>query len=181
MSLENVRVRRTRKLLRDALVDLVPAYGFDKVTVRQITERAMVSRAAFYRNYCDKYELVEQIFDEAMEPLMGRLSSGDIPALERWEGFFEHIAAYRGIYAVMLGRKGSPWFAARMRQALSQMVTGHLDPPQDSGDLVPTVLGGVFVQSVTWWLEHDLRPSAKEMAQRTGAMAAAILAEPDSA
>jgi AcrR family transcriptional regulator len=29
----------------------------------------MVSRAAFYRNYQDKYDLVEQIFEEAMGTL----------------------------------------------------------------------------------------------------------------
>ena len=32
----------------------------------------MVSRAAFYRNYRDKYQLVEQIFDEAMAACSAR-------------------------------------------------------------------------------------------------------------
>jgi AcrR family transcriptional regulator len=53
-------------LLRQALVELIEDRGFDRVTVGDLTARAMISRAAFYRNYRDKYELVEQIFDEAM-------------------------------------------------------------------------------------------------------------------
>ena len=36
----------------------------------KIAERAMVSRAAFYRNYKDKFDLVEQIFEEAMSALL---------------------------------------------------------------------------------------------------------------
>jgi AcrR family transcriptional regulator len=53
-------VRRTRRLLREALVELIEEQGFEKTTVSQITERAMVSRAAFYRAYRDKYQLAEQ-------------------------------------------------------------------------------------------------------------------------
>ena len=66
MSQPNVRVRRTRALLRQALVELIEDRGFDHVTVGELASRAMVSRAAFYRNYRDKYDLVEQVFDEAM-------------------------------------------------------------------------------------------------------------------
>ena len=65
----NLRVRRTQKLLRDALIELIEEQSFDALTVGEITERAMVSRAAFYRNYRDKYDLVEQIFAEAMQAL----------------------------------------------------------------------------------------------------------------
>ena len=62
----NLRVRRTQKLLREALIDLIEERGFDALTIGELTSRAMISRAAFYRNYQDKYDLVEQIFEEAM-------------------------------------------------------------------------------------------------------------------
>ncbi|GAA5038009.1 hypothetical protein GCM10023317_93250 [Actinopolymorpha pittospori] len=84
MSRENDRVRRTRTLLRQALVELIEEHGFERLTVGQITERAMVSRAAFYRNYRDKYQLVEQIFDDAMAGLLGTMT--DAPARPCWSG-----------------------------------------------------------------------------------------------
>src|SRR2546426_373079 len=62
----NLRVRRTQKLLREALIELIEERGFEALTIGELTERAMVSRAAFYRNYQDKYDLVEQMFEEAM-------------------------------------------------------------------------------------------------------------------
>ena len=67
---KNVRLRRMQKLLREALIELIEERGFDALTIGEITERAMVSRAAFYRNYQDKYDLVQQIFDEAMSDLL---------------------------------------------------------------------------------------------------------------
>ena len=45
----NVRVRRMQKLLREALIELIEERGFEALTIGELTERAMVSRAAFYR------------------------------------------------------------------------------------------------------------------------------------
>ncbi len=63
---KNLRLRRTQTLLREALIALIEERGFEALTIGELTSRAMVSRAAFYRNYQDKYDLVEQIFEEAM-------------------------------------------------------------------------------------------------------------------
>src|ERR1700681_4588461 len=61
---EDVRVRRTRKLLQQAFIELTMEKGFAALTVRDITERAMVNRSTFYRHYLDKYDLLEQYMNE---------------------------------------------------------------------------------------------------------------------
>ena len=45
---KNVRLRRMQKLLREALIDHLDERGFDAITIGGLTERALVSRAAFY-------------------------------------------------------------------------------------------------------------------------------------
>src|SRR5256885_13373743 len=97
--MSNLRVKRTQKLLREALIALIEERGFEELTVGEITERAMVSRAAFYRNYQDKYALVEKIFEEAMSELMNALAKmGTEHPPEVWVAFFEHIATYELLY-----------------------------------------------------------------------------------
>lgn len=81
----------------------------------------MVSRAAFYRNYRDKYELVEQIFDEAMAEMTAVGDDDGRSPGERFADFFSHIDAYHRLYGALLGRKGSAWFADRMRSAFAAM------------------------------------------------------------
>ncbi|MFI0899424.1 TetR/AcrR family transcriptional regulator [Streptomyces sp. NPDC020983] len=176
---ENLRVRRTRKLLREALVDLIEERGFDQVTVGEITARAMVSRASFYRNYRDKYHLVEQIFDEAMAQVRGTVEADEQPPLERWVAFFEHLDAYHRMYGALLGRRGSPWFAQRMRAALADMVAPHFPPPENSvaPGLVPSVLSSVFAASITWWLEGGRPVPPREIATRSAQLAGAVIAE----
>jgi AcrR family transcriptional regulator len=51
------RVRRTRKLLQDALRSLIHEKRFSKISVQDITERATVNRATFYAHYLDKEDL----------------------------------------------------------------------------------------------------------------------------
>ncbi|MEI8200414.1 MAG: TetR/AcrR family transcriptional regulator [Eubacteriales bacterium] len=118
----NLRVRRTRKLLREALIELTKENSFEAITVGEITERAMVSRASFYRNYKDKYDLVEQVFEEAIQALRDFVS---LPGAEHptiWVKFFEHVAEYEKLYRALLGRNGSPWFAHKMRSAFITMM-----------------------------------------------------------
>src|SRR6202051_1087845 len=105
----NLRMKRTQKLLRGGLIELIEERGFEALTIGELTSRALVSRAAFYRNYQDKYDLVEQIFEEAMSSLLGAVGQlGREHPAEIWVTFFEHIAEYERLYGALLGQKGSP-------------------------------------------------------------------------
>jgi len=173
MSQPDVRVRRTRTLLRDALVELIEIKGFDRITVGELTARAMISRAAFYRNYRDKYELVEQIFDEAMTE-MTTLDGDTRSPGERWAAFLKHIDGYHRLYGALLGKKGSPWFTDRMRTALAAMVSAHL-PDQTADDLLPSVVSAMFLQSIVWWLESGRPVPPEQIAAQSSRLVRAVL------
>lgn len=185
---KGLRLRRTQKLLREALIELIEERGFDTLTVGEITERAMVSRAAFYRNYQDKYALVEQIFTEAMQALFDAVSE---PGAEHppqiWVKFFEHIAEYERLYHALLGRKGSPWFVLRMRAALVELVNEfqrlslqhdaeHPIYPASDG-FVPDLVATMFVEAITWWLDQGRPYTPQEIANRCILLASAIFKE----
>ena len=185
----NLRVRRTQKLLREALIELIEERGFEALTVGELTERAMVSRAAFYRNYQDKYDLVEQIFEEAMSALFSAV--GDLgldhPA-EIWVTFFEHIAEYERLYRALLGSKGSPWFVRKMRASLAGLIKerGRLPHGPNASDhpvhtfsdeFVPDLVSTLFVEAITWWLEQGRPYTPREIATRSALLAAALFKE----
>ena len=185
----NVRVRRTQKLLREALIELIEERSFEALTIGELTERAMVSRAAFYRNYQDKYDLVEQIFEEAMSALLnavGELGLEHPP--ESWVTFFEHVAEYERLYRALLGRKGSPWFVRKMRASLADLIkeSGHLPhrpntsarPIQTFSDgFVPDLVSTMFVEVIIWWLEQGRPYTPREIAKRSALLASALFKE----
>lgn len=55
------RIRRTRQMLRTALVSLLKEKPFDEISVQDISERSTVNRATFYDHYADKSALVEDL------------------------------------------------------------------------------------------------------------------------
>jgi AcrR family transcriptional regulator len=65
------RVRRTRAMLRDAVLSLIETEPFDTISVQKIAERATVNRATFYAHYTDREALLEDTirsrFDELLE------------------------------------------------------------------------------------------------------------------
>jgi AcrR family transcriptional regulator len=53
------RVKRTRELLQQALMDLIREKSFPSITVQDIAEKATVNRVTFYAHFVDKYALLE--------------------------------------------------------------------------------------------------------------------------
>src|SRR5487761_364483 len=68
----DLRVRRTRKLLKDALTELWSEKSFDSITVQDIAERAMVNRATFYLHFQDKYTLFDQVGRDKFHQLVAK-------------------------------------------------------------------------------------------------------------
>ncbi len=60
----DLRIQRTQKSIKQAFFDLIEEEGFDHISVKDITERAMISRNTFYLHYCDKFDLLNKICDE---------------------------------------------------------------------------------------------------------------------
>ncbi|MEO0596467.1 MAG: TetR/AcrR family transcriptional regulator [Chloroflexota bacterium] len=58
------RVRRTRKLLKQAFVELMHEKGFNAMTVQDIADRADINRTTFYDHYEDKFALHDQMILE---------------------------------------------------------------------------------------------------------------------
>lgn len=60
------RVLRTRKLIMDAFIKLSETKEFSDITVKNITEEAMINRATFYYHFQDIYDLLEKVLSEVL-------------------------------------------------------------------------------------------------------------------
>jgi AcrR family transcriptional regulator len=96
----DLRVRRTHKLLWEALMAELSEHPFEEISVKDICERAMVHRTTFYKHYEDKYALLEQGMRQMYDALV---KEGDVlpgkflidqppPHMIR---LFEHVAQHQ--------------------------------------------------------------------------------------
>lgn len=65
----DLRIKRTKKAIKDAFFYLIEEKGFEHITVKDITDRATISRNTFYLHYNDKYDLLNKICDDLMTKL----------------------------------------------------------------------------------------------------------------
>lgn len=61
------RVRRTRQMLQQSMSELLKEKEFVDITVQDITDRADLNRATFYKHFLDKYELLNAIVREGFQ------------------------------------------------------------------------------------------------------------------
>ncbi len=71
---EDKRVVKTKKNLKLTLKKLMNEEPFEKITVKEICERAITSRITFYNYYSDKYSLLEDIFRDIDNDLEQRFT-----------------------------------------------------------------------------------------------------------
>ena len=73
----DLRVKRSRRLLKEALLHLMTQKPFRDIQVTEIADQAQVARPTFYLHYQSKQELllshVDDIFDEFYEALSATL------------------------------------------------------------------------------------------------------------
>lgn len=66
-------------VLAESLIELSAKKPIDKITIKEITDKAGVIRPTFYNHFQDKYELIEWIIkSELLEPIKPLLNAGMI-------------------------------------------------------------------------------------------------------
>jgi len=77
MSIENKedrRVRKTKKALREALIELLNEKNIQNITVKELTDKADIHRSTFYANFKDVYELYNHVEDSIIQEISDIIS-----------------------------------------------------------------------------------------------------------
>ena len=72
---KGLQYRRTDRAIMNAFIKLVNQGSFEKLTVQEILDEALVSRNTFYAHYRDKYDIAEQLFKKYKEDFLRLLKN----------------------------------------------------------------------------------------------------------
>lgn len=64
---EDRRVRRTKRLLKQGLAEMMNEKPFKDITVKNITDKVDLNRGTFYLHYTDTYDLLRKVEDEILQ------------------------------------------------------------------------------------------------------------------
>lgn len=148
------RVQRTRRALREALVELTLERGWDAVSVQQICDRADIGRSTFYNHFGDKEDLLVDGLDDLKRHLRGL--GADAAPLAFARGMIEHAHEQRRLFRAVIGKRGGQVIQRRFRRLLIGLVQEDLAallPPGPEQDACAHYLAGAFFELLTWWID----------------------------
>lgn len=74
----DLRVQKTRANIEEHFLKLLKDYSFQDITVKMLIMECRINRSTFYRNYGDKYELIERIVQGVLGTFAQSLRPGFI-------------------------------------------------------------------------------------------------------
>ena len=69
------RIRRTRRMLKQGLAELMREKDFQNITVKDITERCDFNRCTFYLHYTDTYDLLEKLENDTLHDFQAMINA----------------------------------------------------------------------------------------------------------
>jgi AcrR family transcriptional regulator len=179
------RVRRTQKLLGDALIALALEKNYDEISIQEITDRADIGYRTFFRHYTDKDDLLKDVLSNTMVELRALMApppveffidpdnqAADLPDSV---ALFRHVQHNCDLYRVLLFSdrtliKPVKEFAIREFRANYN----SLPDTEIPFDIMINHMVSAIITLVRWWLENDMAYTPDEM----GLFASRLILEP---
>lgn len=171
------RVQRTRKLLRESLMELILEEGYDEISIQDITDKANLGRATFYLHFKDKDELLLDVMDQFMEDFLDQ-----VPQLSenQWRltenkpiiKLFDFAAENYDLYRIMIIGSGGITASRQLHRSIAENIKQciHNDleergaEPAVPVDFIANHFAGSLLATIYWWLDNDLPYATEEIA-----------------
>ena len=177
----NRRVRMTRKMMQDALLELLETRPLEKITVTDVCSAADVNRSTFYAHYTDIGQLLLEIESDVIDHLPviadSSVSRPDERLANILESFFEYVCHNKRLFRILIVHLDNDAFGNRLVQAA---INAYSDTSPETLDLhdryVYTYCVSGVIGMLKEWINDDFPLSARDFARLVIDVAARTLA-----
>jgi len=167
------RVRRTRRLLREALVSLMLEKDFASISIKEITERAEVAYITFFRHYQSLDQLLMEILDDGLGGLQTHIETlakqSETSALET-EGMliFEYIEQKADLFRILFKSQSVTRVRKKVVQNIAAIFQKSCLPLASSGNPTATAMLSNHIATsllalIEWWIDNKMKPAPAQM------------------
>jgi len=176
MEIVDRRVRRTRKLLKGALVEVTLEKGYQNVTIQDVTERADIGYRTFFRHFSGIDELLVAVGQETLHELRdilvfpSKIDSSLAGGAHEKNGqvLFNFIQKTPEIFQVLFLERGVRFCLQPVFEAACQDMDQLLSTVSDlrfPQEIVANHLIASIFELIRWWLLNDMHHSPEEMGE----------------
>ena len=135
---ENRKIRYTKMVIRESLMELMKTKSILSVSVKDICDLADISRSTFYDHYKDQYDLLQQTQDETLayfEDILNKYQDKQTKkdTYQMVEEMFTYIANNGSTIQVLLSENGDIGFQKKLLYhfVMHNQITKYFSEKQD--------------------------------------------------
>lgn len=167
---ENRRVRMTKKMMKDAMLELMEKRPLEKISVTDICENADVNRSTFYAYYEDVGQLLTEIENDVLNQLPVTPDTiedySNDTFLSMLEAFFEYVRENERLFRILIIQRDSSSFHLKL---LNTVMEKYRDP-SNQNSILPSRYAYLFCLSgvmgiMKEWIIDGFPFSSREFAR----------------
>ncbi len=164
---------RSRKMIRQAFVELMQEKDLEKITVTDIVTRADINRGTFYAHYQDTRSVIEQIENEIIEKMLEFLGEfqyknffqNPLPLLLKISRYLEEDLEF---FRILINAMGAEQFLIKIKNVFIKYMETDSDTPEKmkkSPEFIIRInfFAGGIINLYQVWFRGDLDCSLNEI------------------
>lgn len=173
---EDIRIRRTYKLLMDSLISLLKEKPFKEINVTDICDRAMVHRTTFYKHFEDKYHLLKFSINEIQKNIEEKCisyNSFDNPKqyyMDMLKSALACLSANKKMCLLIISKNAYDSIIIMFHKIVAENMKSKLEDYEKRGvhypipiPVVAEFYTGALIALAIWWLENNTSILEEEM------------------
>ncbi len=164
---EDRRVKLTKRILKEALIELMHTKSLNEISIKKICEIADVNRSTFYHHYQSPQELYDDIindialtFNEILEKHREKKSTQSAIVAE----MLTYAEENRELFLVILSEKGNISIGERLNKIIGRFIGSRNNDSELSTYCAQFISAGVA--NILWiWLNNEKRLPPKDVAE----------------
>ncbi|MCY7885261.1 TetR family transcriptional regulator C-terminal domain-containing protein [Bacillus spizizenii] len=178
----DLRILRTRQLIKDAFVELLEEMDLQKITVNRLAERATINRVTFYLHYRDIPDMLEKMADDMIDDISTIFSNTQTDQISSdeisWEiigNLLEHIAEHSNFYKNILASNKVPIFRERLTMFLRESIVTKIEERGKSSHILTDTVKediliwyetSALIGTIISWLQNNMPYTPAFLAQQ---------------
>ncbi|MBR4027237.1 MAG: TetR/AcrR family transcriptional regulator C-terminal domain-containing protein [Lachnospiraceae bacterium] len=161
----DLRIQKTYRLLHNAFLELLEEKSFDKITVNELCERAMIRRTTFYTHFTDKYQYYSFFIRELAEEITAQNTKNkniqDLTEymIENAHSFFSFVSSHRNLTKHITDTNMDPLLFQLLQEEFDEQLhylLKELYPNNNElqNTLTASFFAGGLLNVCRWWANH---------------------------
>lgn len=164
---ENRRVQVTKKMLKDALLEMLETKDISKISIRELCENANINRSTFYQHYGSQYDLLTDIENDFLNVISIELKK-KTNVNNNIDTILTYISDHIALCRILINNKADENFKERLLglpAIMDNFNAGFPEIDQTDGSYIRKFVFFGGYNMVVHWINTGCKESPQQIAK----------------